>query len=241
MLFKHVNIMKIITKIKDYYDYMQSVYGIDELVVYDRRVCEPLNTHRQGGEYGEEWFGENKFPWDKPKQSIRYYSTQSIITKINREQNKLPFQKNKTIQEGRIEHFILEIGYFQYLFEIERYIDDNDELVLNYHLIETRRVEKNKRMSDAPMSIAKAETRYGFFFYKEPQWEFRENSVVKNPILINTWIPKLVSPNDVWEHLYEYISSLNDKEIVDSRTNNEHIESNGFDKKTSFRGKVKKR
>lgn len=29
--------MRIITKIKDYYDYLQGVYGIDDKVIYDRR------------------------------------------------------------------------------------------------------------------------------------------------------------------------------------------------------------
>lgn len=33
--------MKIISKHKDYYDYLQGIYGIDEVMVYDRRVDRP--------------------------------------------------------------------------------------------------------------------------------------------------------------------------------------------------------
>ena len=39
----------------------------------------------------------------------------------------------------------------------------------------------------------------------------------------------------MWNNLYEYISSLRDKEFEDTRTNDQHIESHGFDKKISFR------
>lgn len=35
--------MKIISKAKDYYDYLQGVYGMDELLVYDRRSKEPIS------------------------------------------------------------------------------------------------------------------------------------------------------------------------------------------------------
>lgn len=66
-------------------------------------------------------------------------------------------------------------------------------------------------------------------------------SPIDNPILADSWIPKVIPPNDVWNNLYEYISSLRDKEIIDTRTNDMHIESNGFDKKDSFRGKVNKK
>lgn len=35
-----MNIMKIISKVKDYYDYLSGIYGIDEQIVYDRRKFE---------------------------------------------------------------------------------------------------------------------------------------------------------------------------------------------------------
>lgn len=231
--------MKIISKIKDYYDYMQSVYGIDDLVVYDRRECQILNIDKIVSDYGDEWFKQDKMYWDKPKKTIKYYSSQSLVHKINNE--KIPFKKNQNIEEGMIEHFVLEIGFFHYLFEIERYLDENDKLVLEYRLLSVKRKDKDHRFSDYPMAIAKVRTRYGYFFYKDDDWEIEKKTIKGNPILINTWIPKVIPPNEVWEHLYEYVSSLNDKDIVDSRTNNEHIESNGFDTKISFRGKIKKK
>lgn len=58
---------------------------------------------------------------------------------------------------------------------------------------------------------------------------------VENPILSGTFIPKLVSPTDIWQNLYEYLSSLRDKPFIDTRSDVQKLESAGFDKKTSFR------
>ena len=60
-------------------------------------------------------------------------------------------------------------------------------------------------------------------------------NIVENPILKNTYIPKFIDAKEMWNNLYEYISSLRDKEFEDTRTNDQHIESHGFDKKISFR------
>ena len=58
---------------------------------------------------------------------------------------------------------------------------------------------------------------------------------VENPILSGTFIPKLVPPTDIWQNLYEYLSSLRDKPFIDTRSDVQKLESAGFDKKTSFR------
>jgi len=36
--------MKIIDNKKDYYDYLSGIYGIDNLIVYDRRGSVPIST-----------------------------------------------------------------------------------------------------------------------------------------------------------------------------------------------------
>jgi hypothetical protein len=40
---------------------------------------------------------------------------------------------------------------------------------------------------------------------------------------------------EIFKALYAYLSSLNDKDIVDNRTDVQKAESAGFDRKTSFR------
>ena len=60
-------------------------------------------------------------------------------------------------------------------------------------------------------------------------------SRVENPILADTFIPKMIPPTDIWQALYEYLSSLRDKPFTDTRTDTQKLESAGFDRKTSFR------
>ena len=58
---------------------------------------------------------------------------------------------------------------------------------------------------------------------------------VENPILTGTFITKIVPPADIWQALYDYLSSLKDKPFTDTRTDVEKLESAGFNKETSFR------
>ena len=61
--------MKIISKYKDYYDYLQGVYGIDDKLILDRRdytipsVTEGTIRLVIGNVYLEGYYYENKFYW----------------------------------------------------------------------------------------------------------------------------------------------------------------------------------
>ena len=57
----------------------------------------------------------------------------------------------------------------------------------------------------------------------------------ENPILEGTWIPSLIPAEEVWNNISDYLLSIKEPVIVDSRTDVQHLESHGFDKKTSFR------
>lgn len=248
---------------KDYYDHMVAVFGRDELVVYDRRKCFPIDpTKNWGGnerrlypcncsDYQnsniEIWFKKEPIYSDKKRQVIKKWSTRKVLNyrKHEKETEGMGWNKkfkfdNEEILEGQVYHFVLEIGYHHYLFEVERYLDDNDEtkVHLNYDLIEKKRIEKDEKISYEPMCL----TTVG---YQKHNWMFKDDffaltsdakeNKIDNPILFRTYIPKFISPEEVWNNLYEYISSLRDKEIVDTRTNEQHIESHGFDRKISFR------
>ncbi len=63
--------MKIIDNKKDYYDYLASIYGIDELIVYDRRGSVTLNSDKillHGMEY---YFSNRILFQDKPMSDTR--------------------------------------------------------------------------------------------------------------------------------------------------------------------------
>jgi hypothetical protein len=248
--------MKILDKRKDYYDYLQGIYGIDELVVYDRRDSFPIDVSKpicDRGTYCRDYYNANCDRWfrreilfdDEKRKEIRYYQSNSAIKRRERELeekrkedalskgHKPPKPTLPTnIKEGKIYHFALEVGFYRYYFEVERYIDDDNKLVLNYALFDKKRIDKDNRISYAPMCIFPVTRTYRDKIVIND--DDREQKIM-NPILYATYIPKCIEAKDIWNELYEYISSLRDKEFVDSRTNDQHIESHGFDKKISFR------
>ena len=201
---------------KDYYDYLQNYYGIDELVVFDRRDSFPIDLSSFYIGYGlDTIFKKTKDIDDIKRRLVKGYGMK------------------KPALEGRFFYFVIEIGYYQYYFEVERYLDDNDNVVLVPELTEKKKVSLDNRLSDCPISIC-CGYKYSWRnqFYLPPNYK---KSLVENPILKNTYIPSFIEAKEVWDNLYEYISSLRDKPFKDTRTNDQHIESHGFDKKISFR------
>ena len=209
---------------KDYYDYIQGSMGIDEKVIYDRRNSSCLTNFSYSFDFPTEYelyFTKKRFKCDAPKKEINRWSSASF-----KYRNK-SWKHVEKMMEGTIYHLLLEVGYHQFLFEIERYIDENNELNVDVSMVQHKTVDKNNKKSKEPLCLM---FRHGWY---HGRGDF--DLEVKNPILKNTWIPKFISAQDMWNMIYEYISSLNDKEIVDTRTNEQHIESHGFDKKISFR------
>lgn len=223
--------MKLIGKHKDYYDHMQSVYGIDDLVVYDRRGCYPIKDNTIDTRLSR-LFSTNRLYDDREKKEVRSYMRKTLLDENGNYIKGYYYPKTKTLMEGDVYHFCLEVGYVHYFFEVERYLDENGKLNLDRHLLFSERVGKGERFSDVPMSLSMVNgrnARIGRLTLDNPPIQY------KDPILKNTWITKMIDPKDIWDNLYEYISSLNDKEFTDKRTNDEHIESHGFDRKISFR------
>jgi hypothetical protein len=63
----------------------------------------------------------------------------------------------------------------------------------------------------------------------------RDGNYIENPILDGTWIPSLIPAEEVWNNISDYLLSIKEPNIVDNRTDIQHIEAAGFDKKISFR------
>jgi len=64
---------------------------------------------------------------------------------------------------------------------------------------------------------------------------FGRDTIIDNVLFQGTFIPSLVSPEEAYTAIYEYLSSMKDIDIIDSRTDKEKLLSAGFDSKTSFR------
>lgn len=244
--------MKILCPTKDYYDFLQGQLGIDELVIYDRRDYTPIDPIKITSLNLEPWFYNKPLYSDKKKTLVRKWASKKVL-EYRRDKKDLEGgglrkrrkKRNEEKLEGTIYHFILEVGYHHYFFEVERYLDDYDDSIvhLDCELVEKKDINKNDKISDAPMCIAPVEyTKHHWLFNDEDTFKITNTTKANkldNPILLKTYITKFIKPEEIWNNLYEYISSLRDKEFEDTRTNDQHIESHGFDKKTSFRHRKK--
>lgn len=125
-----------------------------------------------------------------------------------------------------------------------------DEVEIRRSLLGSRLVEE--KHSKAPLMVFECEMYWTPFDRKNDvdwtslrYWDnrycyfrqlgVREEPLVENPLLAGSFIASMIPADEIWKALYEYLMSLNDKEIVDNRPDALKIEAAGFDLKTSFR------
>lgn len=211
--------MKILTprKNKDYYDYLTGISGIDEKVVYDRRqftVLRSLDTP---------FFNYNLLETDRPKMEVRYLEWNG--------------RRHQWVTKyiGAIHRCMLEVGLKWYFLEAERYLDDSANVCIDWRLVKTTDITKAQHLGTTPMTFFKAYSDYSSIRRGTLDIRVDGNDTISNPILSGTPIPSIIPPQNLYNDLSSYISSLNDKEFVDNRTDIQKAESAGFDRKTSFR------
>lgn len=199
--------MKIIDNKKDYYDYLVGKYGIDEKIVFDRRGSETYDM---------------------------------LVKRVG--QSALD---NLDVYGGKL---ILKLGDYNYIFIKNKETDFKWEFPDKYTY--TYGGWFNRYTKDNPYLMTDAE--------KEKEWKEMKNNIlalhysinyknymchyatyefyVENPILTTFGVvPKFISADEIYNKIYDYISHQYDKHIVDNRTDIEHLESAGFDRRTSFR------
>ena len=214
--------MKIIDNKKDYYDYVAGEYGIDNLMVFDRRKSVVIKTDIKPEQHIDYLFSTIKGDKDiYPKEETFYY-----------------FGGKKKEKKGNFYLFVLKTGRHFYHVEIERYLIDD----LNVK-VETRLVyeEDNDILyPDLILAILPYQcSRFHFLTHKE-NYRITHNNVYKDqiidlPILKDTVIPGFILAKDVFLNIYSYLSSKKEISIEDKRNDIMKLESAGFDKIESFR------
>ena len=63
--------------------------------------------------------------------------------------------------------------------------------------------------------------------------------LAEKPLLLDTGIPALIPPFEIYKNLEMYLSTSKTEKTVDIATNDEKIVNHGFDMKSSFRHPVK--
>lgn len=201
--------MKIIDSKKDYYDYVSGIYGIDDKVVFDRRGSKVLEKRILKS------INESPAKDDFDFVGEFYVKIGDWVYRFNRDEESWSWSMpDKMIFGTLFGRTILSnpVKYESFPYK-EKLPDDAISVFCKHFKI---RINANKKY-------------YGYLSYQR-------SSEISNPLLNNfEFIKKYISPEDAWQKIYDFISSRNEKPIIDNRSDVEHLESAGFDKKTSFR------
>ena len=216
--------MKILTprNNKDYYDYLTGIYGVDDKVVYDRRQFTILSR------LNHPLFSSELLEKDAPKKEKPSWEW-----------------KNKQIPEYEGTKFecLLEVGLKWFFFDVERYLDNDSRVCIDWKLIKEKEISKRQRVGSSPITFFTSYCSYGYYRWniglsedeRYQKIEVSDKDTITNPILSGTPMPAFIKAEEIYNLLSTYISSLNDIEIVDTRSDIQKAESAGFDRKTSFR------
>lgn len=216
--------MKILSKYKDYYDYLTGVYGEDPLIVLDRRnhiqpdwtfnhrhgyINEPISTKYTlfiGGwlvdfiHYGNQfYYGEDVLNIPDLKLKENYY---------------LGFNENIYSNELRNDFWIF-------------HQDGNSNPL---------KIFKNPIKIDFNVNFLEIITLIKFDYnYKLEKYD----CILICPYLklSDIQLNKFISAETIYQWIYDYISESNSKkeQHLDLRTDTQKLEGKGFDKKISFR------
>jgi hypothetical protein len=155
-------------------------------------------------------------------------------------------------------HFLLEVGFIQYLFSVENVYYD-EELKKKCGAINFKKIYSDgKHYFEKEISfikrfdfcfkadwwrIRKNDERYeklSNFDFNKIIYEGRQEDIIPNPILKETKIPSFIEAKDIYINLLNYLSAQkNDKDYSTDLTDIDKAENHGFDKKTSFRNPIK--
>ena len=200
--------MKIISSYKDYYDYLVGIYGVDPLIVLDRRNFD-------SSIYLNNYFTDN---YSFYKLIIGEY----LIDFVVNTENNFYFGKDVLNLKGVKEYH----NKFTLDFINKHYNLDNAIKLKSFKRIIEFSVKpvKIERSFEKDIVIGILNNRNNGFLYKYP-------------ILKSMNVNKFINADEIYQMIYDYLAKLNlEKEnIIDNRNDIEKLTSKGFDKKESFR------
>lgn len=219
---------------KDYYDYLAGVYGIDKDIVFDRTEFTVLSHINHFTSVDLSFFFD-------PERMLFAASHNDCL--------RHPHGWTKEVY-GRKHSFVLEVGFYQYLFEVDRYIDEDGVVHIEPTLIS--KFDKRVHIGKTPITLFpyKEEPIRTSGYYTTNGWDrVKEDMVYKlsksyqvdNPIVSGTWITGFIPAEELYNNIYNYLIACREPVIEDKRNDVQKLESKGFDKKTSFRNPINKR
>lgn len=218
--------MRIISKIKEYYDYIVGQWGIDNDVIFDRRDYKySSNTVFQ--KYNED---------DIKHYSIRNYTYKNQILFVV----EIGYVQYLFLNSKRGIEFIKKLESTYQIFDLQRKYYTGERLYEYY---------ENKLWKDTVIHALNNET--ATKLYLADSWclmkfsnnladisiyDLAHNSILKEDgLLISKEIIPFIPAEEAYNNIYNFLISKKDKQYQDNMTDIEKLQSKGFDKITSFR------
>ena len=203
--------MKIISKYKDYYDYLGGVYGVDPKLILDRRS------------FDEYIINENTVKKDYPiRVSLSISDIRYDGVAENRDGNIFYHFGDSRDQFGVDK----KLSYWQLKDGCEKdsiYLPQSKKQWSWYEVKRYPKPTDINQKENCPIVLT-----LGYY-------SWRDETHYKFPTLSELKIASILPPEDIWIHLSNWLAKRNEKVIEDKLTDIQKIETKGFDKKKSFR------
>ena len=215
--------MKIISKFKDYYDYLVSVYGLDEVMVYDRRTdylekpsitSDDRSYHYKiaiCGQFYNIYLYKDKF----------YYTVDELVV------------LDKLLKKNRKETIVhYHWNEKDPVKTTQRHFDETNKTTdINIRLRQPVVIKSYYGKMDVT-KVDDNSDRYYTFFDTNKKVTSSWNMCNLTEFGLATYVPA----DEMYQKIYAFISWLKDHpEIPNKQSNEEKLLSHGFDKKSSFR------
>lgn len=215
--------MYIIGKQKEYYDYLLSKYGIDKYVVLDRRNSFGRETVCRGF----------SLVFGREHPEVRYnvieigFTQYLIEEKYKRNEN---FNPTLSLYHPSNYAWVLDsieiVGVFN---EDKRIIEEQ---------IKNGMIKHKKQETNSPTNLYSFYPSYGLAMnnvsFDNLVHRCERHNVDDEYVSLNDF-SGIISPDDAYTAIYNYLIHKKEPIIVDNREDVEKLLSKGFDKKTSFR------
>jgi len=224
--------MKIISKHKDYYDWAVSIYGLDEIMVYDRRT-----DHLEKADDDPDFRPVNGFVITKHVFSVcnnlytvfqfrnKFYHTVDDlivldeILRVEKVDDDFLAGRYRWRNEGKSKRALAE----------EKFKEENYKSKVNREIRQPVLIKTTHSIGSFKFTAQKTGSP---FFDTDKKVE----SHWRIPDLSTYGFASWFSAEQIFQDIYAFISWTKDNpEIPNKQTNEEKIQSNGFDTKISFR------
>lgn len=248
------NKMKIISKYTDYYDYKASEYGTDDLLVYDRRKTYPPTPSLVfPKEYAEKDSVILAELYIGNKLIYLFVSPQKIYTQFDlvfpEKTNNFHFTDARMFHFSDGNAFRCEYwSYYSYEYRGDKKFYHGEQMWHNYYGKTHQIINRKWRDFQEKFALDGYYSMFPNGIWQEPiliSYMYRSAEGLRKELFVNPCLMNLgifIDADFVWQSLVEYLSFLrSEKEITPEMPNDTIITNKGFDKKTSFRPKMKKK